>query len=244
MNDTRVDGGPRPQGFPFSGFPAVGRGTVIPNLFFSVVLPRLGEPGDLLAFLWAAKIVQEQRGEARFVTAQQILAEDGAERSFGLIGGALKGLECGLLHCVEAGALLGLDLLGPAGEERVYFVNNPASRRSVARARGGELVLRPQTVVRPIPVEERPDIFRLYEENIGTISPLIGERLLAAVEEYRWDWIVDAFREAVELNRRNWRYIERILQNWAQEGRDERVGTASYGPGQARGGSAFAARYG
>ncbi|MDO8690892.1 MAG: DnaD domain protein [Dehalococcoidia bacterium] len=30
----------------------------------------------------------------------------------------------------------------------------------------------------------------------------------------------DAFREAVNLNRRNWRYIARILERWAREGRD------------------------
>ncbi|MGE5596688.1 MAG: DnaD domain-containing protein, partial [Hyphomicrobiales bacterium] len=66
-------------------------------------------------------------------------------------------------------------------------------------------------------------------ENIGTITPLIGERLLAAAETYPPEWIEAAFREAAELNRRNWRYIERILQTWAQEGRiDEAPGRDSF----------------
>ena len=32
------------------------------------------EPGDLLAFLWVARLVQDQQGDARFVTADQIWA--------------------------------------------------------------------------------------------------------------------------------------------------------------------------
>ncbi|HET7737325.1 MAG TPA: DnaD domain protein, partial [Tepidiformaceae bacterium] len=36
---------------------------------------------------------------------------------------------------------------------------------------------------------------------------------------YPAEWIVDAFREAAELNARNWRYVERILENWDREGR-------------------------
>jgi DNA replication protein len=109
---------------------------------------------------------------------------------------------------------------GEEGEERLYLVNNPASRRTIARARSGQVQLRPAVVVvRDRSPEERPNIFRLYEEHIGTITPLVGDRLLEAEERYPADWIEDAFREAAELNHRSWRYIERILQRWAEEGR-------------------------
>lgn len=208
----------------FNGFPGIGGGTMLPNLFFLAILPKLQDPGDLLAFLWVSQLVQQQRGEARFVTADEIWAQEPARDSFQKLAGGRAALERGLGRCTSLGALLALRLSGEARENTVYFVNNPPSRRAVARARAGALQLRPAAVALPVPAgtdESRPDIFRLYEENIGTITPLIGERLLAATDDYPPAWIEDAFREAAELNRRNWRYIERILQNWAQEGRGD-----------------------
>lgn len=224
--------------FGFSGFPAVAKATAIPNIFFSMLLPRMRAPGDLLAFLWVAKCAQEQKNDVRFVSVGQVMDQEGAPEAFAEFGGGEEGLTAGLARCVEIGALLQLDLVGSDGEETLYFVNNPGSRRAVARARAGELVLRPETYVRAPAVDPRPGVFRLYEENVGLITPLIGERLLAAAEDYPWEWIQDAIREAVELNRRNWRYIERVLQNWMEGGRPNEGAPRSTAPGarDARGG--------
>jgi DnaD/phage-associated family protein len=212
----------------FGGFPGVSRGTAIPNVFFSAVLPRLGSVDSLLAFLWASYAVQEMRGDARFVSPEQIWAMDGAAAAFEQLGHGREGLDAGLRDCVEAGAMIALDISGEGATETVYFVNNPGSRRTVARALAGDLQLRPQSVATPVAREARPSIFRLYEENIGTITPIVGERLIAAAEQYPQHWIEDAFREAAMLNARNWRYIERILENWSREGRtDEAPGRDS-----------------
>jgi len=204
---------------PFRGFPGVARATAIPNLFFATVLPQMAAPGELLAFLWVTRLVQDQRGAVRFASADQVWAEDGAADSFARLAGGRAGLDAGLAGCLELGVLLGLRLTGPGGDETVYFVNNPGSRRAVARARAGDLQLRAETAVQLVVPRSRPGIFRLYEENIGTITPLVGERLLEAAERYPAEWIEEAFRHAAELNARNWRYVERILIRWAEEGR-------------------------
>lgn len=203
----------------FAGFPGVSKATAIPNLFFAAVLPEMRSPAALLAFLWVARIVQEQKGESRFVTGEQVWACAGAAASFEAIGGGRPGLDEGLSQCAAIGALLPLRLSGPGGEETVYFVNNPGSQRAVGRARAGELRLKAETVAVAVPTESRPGIFRMYEENIGTITPMVGERLLHAAETYPMEWVEEAFREAAELNKRSWRYVERILQKWAEEGR-------------------------
>jgi DnaD/phage-associated family protein len=135
------------------------------------------------------------------------------------MGGGFAGLEQGLAACARTGVLLVLRLEGPAGDELVYFVNNPPSRNAVMRARAGELTLRPLHVAIAPPPEVRPGIFRIYEEHVGTITPFVGERLLLAAELYSIDWIERAFREAAELNVRNWRYVERTLERWSEEGR-------------------------
>ncbi len=203
----------------FAGFPGVSKATAIPNVFFATVLPEMRSPAALLAFLWVARIVQEQKGESRFVTEDQVWACGGAAASFEAIGGGRRGLGEGLSQCAALGALLPLRLSGPGGEETVYFVNNPGSQRAVGRARAGELRLKPETVAVAVVSESRPGIFRMYEENIGTITPMVGERLLHAAETYPAEWVEEAFREAAELNKRSWRYVERILQKWAEEGR-------------------------
>ncbi len=203
----------------FGGFPGVARATAVPNVFFASVLPRMRSVEALLAFLWVSRCVQEQKGGARFVSAGELRATPGVAESFTTMGGGCDRLEAGLLECVELGALLGLRLAGRRGEEAVFFVNNPGSRRAVARVRAGDLVLRPETAAVPITFEDRPSVFRLYEENIGTITPMVGERLLAAAEAYPAEWLEQAFREAAEMNIRNWRYVERILQRWSEEGR-------------------------
>lgn len=229
---------------PFAGFPAVGKATAIPDAFFGAVLPCLAAPGDVLAFLFAARLLQQRRGQAAFTSAAEIWAANGAPAAFNRLGGGHSGLVAGLDRCVAASALLAVDLTGPGVSERIYVLNEPRSRRLLARVRAGEVVLRPGATVRDLPVETPPDVFRLYEENVGTITPLIGERLLAAAEEYPREWLERAIREAVELNRRNWRYIERVLQRWAVEGPDEIDRRSSFQPGsRPPGGAGVPARY-
>ncbi|MYK25363.1 MAG: DnaD domain protein [Dehalococcoidia bacterium] len=204
------------EGAPFEGFPGIGKATAIPNTFFSTVLPAMREPGDLLAFLWVARLVQEQQGDARFVTADQVWALSAAASTFEALSDGRESLERGLAACVELGALLALDLAGSGQQETVYFVNNPASRRAVARARGGDLELRPGAIAYEPQPARRPNIFHLYEEHVGTITPLVAERLLVAAEQYPQHLVESAFREAAERNVRNWKYIERMLQNWSE----------------------------
>lgn len=66
---------------------------------------------------------------------------------------------------------------------------------------------------------ERPNIFVLYEQNIGLLSPLIADQLRDAADQYPQEWIEAAFREAVQHNKRKWSYISAILRRWETEGR-------------------------
>ena len=66
----------------------------------------------------------------------------------------------------------------------------------------------------------KPNIFKLYEENIGPLTPLIADALRDAEESYPEEWIEEAIRIAVANNVRRWNYIDRILTRWQEEGRD------------------------
>ncbi|HLY31416.1 MAG TPA: DnaD domain protein [Ktedonobacterales bacterium] len=66
---------------------------------------------------------------------------------------------------------------------------------------------------------ERPNIYALYEQNIGLLLPLVAEELREAEEQYPWEWVEAAFREAVQQNKRKWSYIRAILKRWEVEGK-------------------------
>jgi DNA replication protein len=69
---------------------------------------------------------------------------------------------------------------------------------------------------------DRPTVFRLYEQNVGPMTPLLAQQLIKATQTYPLDWIEDAITEAVAYNRRNWRYIARILENRGADGSSDR----------------------
>ena len=116
------------------------------------------------------------------------------------------------------GTLLSATVEVEGRQEELYLVNTPANRRALEGLVGSELRLE-----EPLPPAEgsaQPNIFALYEENVGSITPLIAEELKDAEERYPAEWIREAFREAVSLNKRSWRYIQRILKRWEAEGPD------------------------
>jgi len=103
-----------------------------------------------------------------------------------------------------------------------YFANTAQGRRAVERLQRGEIRLRDDGGPVEVPVDlERPNVFVLYERNIGMLTPFIADQLRDAEETYPAEWIEDAFRIAVEQNVRKWAYVRRILERWATEGRDD-----------------------
>ena len=69
---------------------------------------------------------------------------------------------------------------------------------------------------------DRPNIFSLYEANIGPLTPMIADLLQEAEQTYPVYWIEQAMKIAVENNVRRWRYVEAILASWKERGRDEK----------------------
>jgi DnaD/phage-associated family protein len=124
---------------------------------------------------------------------------------------------------VARGTLLRLQVGADASESTYLLLNAPEGRRAVREVQQGELEL--ETRGRPLPEPqleaERPNIYRLYEQNIGLLQPLIVDQLRQAEQDYPPEWIEQAFRIAAERNVRHWRYIEAILERWAREGRNE-----------------------
>ena len=67
---------------------------------------------------------------------------------------------------------------------------------------------------------EIPNIYSIYEQNIGMITPHIAELIKESENLYPVEWVEDAIKHASKQNKRSWAYIESILNRWKIEGRD------------------------
>jgi len=204
---------------PFRGFPARSSYTPLPNQFFAELLPRIDGLAELKVILHIFWRLYQKRGGLKFVTLRELMGDKTLIEGIGDSDDTVAELRSALETAVNRRVLLLLVLDGEEPEE-VYFINNEVNKKTIARVESGEVSLgglpHPQPYVR----EEKPNIFALYEQNIGLLTPMVAEELQEAEKLYPEEWIKEAFREAVDLNKRSWRYIARILERWASEGRD------------------------
>lgn len=211
----------------FSGFPS-GKVEVtpLPNLFFSELCPAIDDLAELKVTLHIFWLVANRKGSApRYVTASELRADRTLMQSLAA-GDAAPGdaLPRALAAATERGTLL----RRASGGEEVYFLNNDAGRRAFEKSERAEEPL-PRVTVREPAAVDRPNIFALYEQNIGLLTPMISEELKDAEQEYPAEWVADAFKIAVKQNKRNWAYISGILKRMKTEGRGDRKGKTWYG---------------
>jgi DNA replication protein len=208
---------------PFEGFPdGKMRFTPLPGLFFSELLPQIDHLGELKVTLYA--LWRAERSEGRFFFLRRA---DFAEDTLFMHGmgasaeAAESALDDALDRAVRRGVLLKAIAPGMSEREDYYFLNSPKGRAAVEAIH--KEVWRPsdQPDLATMLSLERPNIFTLYEENIGPLTPMIADMLRDAEKTYSERWIVEAIRIAVEANKRSWRYIEAILRRWQGEGKDE-----------------------
>jgi DnaD/phage-associated family protein len=203
----------------FQGFPNSGLGTAVPNLFFSKVLPCIEAPEELVVSVYFFFAQGRKRRQPHFLTRRELEADATLQRSLAGLCVDREGeaLTRGLEMAVERGTIHRVLARSQGREEELYVVNNPANRRALRRLEE-EGSLRLDEPLPPAQGSAAPNIFELYEQNVGGMTPLIADQLKEAEEEYPEEWIREAFREAVSLNKRSWRYIRRILETWEAEG--------------------------
>ncbi len=168
-------------------------------------------------------LLHHKRGYPKFVTFRELLADKTLGRSLGKEKPSDELLRIGLASALSRGILLHQALKQEDGKRiDAFFLNTNTNKEAIARLRRGELVLGDSSPVdEPYIEEEKPNIYTLYEQNIGVLTPMITAELGEAEKLYPERWIEDAFREAMTANKRQWRYISRILERWSTEGKDD-----------------------
>lgn len=198
----------------FSGFTADAPGVTLPDAVFTDLLPLIDDLLELqITLLALRRLVQMRSDAAPWITPAELRAEATVQA---VLGAAPDRLDAALTRAVARGTLLlARRELADGTVEQRYFANSPKGRAAIEAIRRG---FEPQRVVQDA---VRPNIFTLYEQNIGPLTALLSEELQEAEETYPAAWIEAAFREAAGRNKRNWKYIHAILKRWWTEGKDE-----------------------
>jgi len=209
---------------PFDGFPEGRvRLTPVPGSFFTELLPAIDHLGELKVSAYVFWRLDLLEGAFRYLRRTDFLEDEAFLGGLGDVPlEAETVLDESLARCVARGTLLEVEVSLEEGPERFYFLNSPKGRAAVEAIAHGEW--RPSGEPRqPLELsQDHPNIFRLYEEHIGPLTPMIADTLREAEANFSAGWIEEAIRIAVENNVRRWSYVQAILDRWQEGGRDER----------------------
>ena len=194
--------------------------TPIPEPFFSQLLPRIVHLAELKLAIYIFWRLDHMEGAFRYLRRDDFSQDENFMAGLGEDAG--QALDEALAEAVGDGILLQVRIPLENRHESLYFLNSAKGRAAVQAIEDG--IWRPMEsdeIPDNLPLET-PNIFRLYEENIGPLTPMIAEALGDAENTYPKQWIEEAIRIAVEKNKRNWRYAEAILKRWQREGYNAR----------------------
>lgn len=198
---------------PFPGFQANPTSISLPEAFFTELLPMLESKAEIQLILYLFWHLAKDESKVHTIRLMDLQADPALLE---MVGGGDK-LQPALQNLVRLGAVLQADL--PWMEETTYFINTPQGQAAVQAIAADTWQETGQARQATQMAPEKPNIFKLYEENIGPLTPMVAETLKADETEYPADWIEEAIRQAVTRNIHNWKYVQAILSRWKKEGR-------------------------
>lgn len=206
----------------FPGFSDQETFTSLPDSFF-YLLEQMDDVNEVKVILYALWRVAHTEGPFHALSPLD----------FEPLGLSAEDLRLGLDKAISRGTMIRVR----REPDTFYFLNSPRGRASSEAIRSG--IWHPYDKPVSGPPRQRPNIFRLYEENIGALTPMMADVLKDAEQTYPAEWIAEAMQIAVERNKRNWKYVEAILKRWKEEGhaekqtgRDTQEGSRRYSEGE------------
>ena len=191
----------------FKGFTDSETFTQLPDSFFRRLLKEIKDADELKVtayFLWRIEFMD---GPFRALCQSDFESD--------LLGLSAEEIVSGLEKAVQRGSLV----RSQHEADTFYFLNSARGRVAAEAFAKGDWRASAQIKSAPL---ERLNVFKLYEENVGPLTPLIADALKDAEETYSEEWIAEAIGLAVSNNKRSWKYCEAILKRWKEEGRAEK----------------------
>ena len=191
--------------------------------FFSELLPAIDHLGELKLTIYIFWRLNRMEGQFRYLTRAELADDSQFMQGMSTSPhGSGPALDEALSRAVQRGTLLKAEIPRGEGTEMLYFLNTAKGKDAVKAIADGEWRYSEESRVEIALGEDQANIFELYEQNIGPLTPMIADALREAEQTFPASWIEDAVRIAVENNARNWRYVAAILDRWQVEGRHDR----------------------
>ena len=197
----------------FKGFPRSVRYLPVPAPMFGPLLEQIKDASGFIITLRIIWMLQQKKGRLRYVSSEEVFGDKILSNALG----SKEAIQNSINMVVKGGILLQIRRENASDA----FMLNSESDREIASDIGSIYESNDQP---PDPWEIEntpPEIYSLYEQNIGILTPIMSEKLTEAEDKYPAEWIKEAVGIAVEQNRRSWAYVSRILERWDMEGRDE-----------------------
>lgn len=207
----------------FAGFPQRMAFLPVPAPIVGQLLQEIDSLAELKLVLHLWRRLHESRRSPRYLLSSEARADRALLLALqhGEPGNPRVALEDALRSAVERGVFLQVEIERDGQPDACILLNTAHNQRLGAQIASGEVTIPGLGAPRSpaAPSQPQPSVYKLYEDNIGMLTHMIAEELREAEQIYPADWIADAFREAVGYNKRNWRYVQRILENWRVNGR-------------------------
>lgn len=206
------------QRMTFAGFSTEGLVSLPPE-WFSEVVPAITLPSELKITLHIFYRLSQQQGTPRRISWDMLLRDALLQRSLRALSKVRPPADLlaeGLDAAVQRTTLLHLAQPEQGRVVNWYLVHTASNRAWCQAVQAGTLAIGAAPDQQQAPL---PTIVQIYEQNIGLVTPLLLDELQTAEARYPAAWIEAAIREAVRSNVRSWRYIQKVLERWAANGR-------------------------
>lgn len=203
------------KGFPNGSFESL----MLPPGFFNELLPQMDDLAEVKVLLFCFWALPQKESNFPYLLRRDfannaalmngLAALDTGFEPDAVLSAALGGL-------IKRGIMLQAQIELNKQHETLYLINTERGRIAHEQLKRGQWQF-DGDAIEILP--ERPNIYKLYEENIGPLTPLIADDLKDIEKDYSAEWVADALKIAVQNNKRSLKYMHAILKRWREEGR-------------------------
>ncbi len=213
--------------------------TRVPNAVLGRVLSSIGDADEIKLILRAIWLLEHQRGYPRYITRDELRRD----RVLSVALPDQSDFDRILKSATDRGVFVEVSI---NNNVCLMFNTEAARRASLNTSRMTDNLNKDDDSWETPAASTGPaDAFRAYEENIGILSPMIRQSILAALEDFTDEDITHAVRIAVENESRSWSFVAGVLRRWARDGipHERTDGTAGGGSKRERISQAELRRY-
>lgn len=202
----------------FTGFHSEEVNIPVPESFFSQLLPNIDDLNEIKIIMFCVWQMSKMDASFPYLYLDTILDSEFLKSTMTGSSSPSVNIKNAIQKAIDHNVLI----METVGDNQLFMLNTPRGRAAIQAIQSGQWNPEINLESAPVFVQSRLNIFKLYETHVGPLTPMMVEVLKDAENSYPPEWIEEAFKISVEMNKRNWKYIQAILRRWEEGGRNVR----------------------